>query len=76
MSSRARALAVPAALLTVLGLAGCNTMSGMGRDITGTADYVQDYMPPELQKNGGAGKGFPAPASASTAFGVPSLSGL
>ncbi len=30
------------ALLTLLALAGCNTIAGVGQDITGTANTVQN----------------------------------
>ena len=33
-------------------LAGCNTVSGAGQDITGMALFVQGYMPAEMQKAG------------------------
>lgn len=68
-----RALALPV-MLSVMGITGCNTMSGMGQDITGTANFVQGYMPPELQKGGGAYPGFPQPVLARA--GIPALSGL
>lgn len=61
-------------MLAAFGLSACNTMSGMGQDITGTANFVQGYMPPELQKGGGAYPGFPQPVAGQA--GIPALSGL
>ncbi|WP_411839793.1 hypothetical protein [Paracoccus sp. ME4] len=46
----------------------------MGQDITGTANFVQVYMPPELQKPVGAYGAIPQPAVVQG--GIPALSGL
>lgn len=73
MHFRSLAMALPV-MLAAFGLSACNTMSGMGQDITGTANFVQGYMPPELQKGGGAYPGFPQPVAAQA--GIPALSGL
>lgn len=42
------------AIIVIALLGGCNTMSGVGRDLTGSAEFLQGYMPPALQ-NGLAG---------------------
>lgn len=65
------------ALFLTVPLSGCNTMSGMGQDLTGTANYLQEYMPQELQKGGAQ----PYPGGAFTMpqpvrMGVPALSGI
>lgn len=38
-------IAVGALLLASIGwLAGCNTVKGLGRDISGSAEYVEEQM--------------------------------
>lgn len=62
-------------------LAGaCNTMSGVGQDITGTSRFLQVYMPLELQ---GADAQMPAggaisavPRVMAAPSGVPPLNGF
>jgi len=36
-------------IATMTALAGCNTVSGVGQDIYIGANFVQGYMPPEMQ---------------------------
>lgn len=68
-----RALAVAAIAL----LAGCNTMSGVGRDLTGSAEFLQGYMPPELQNGSGAyGAGGGQAILPGLAGGVPPLGAI
>lgn len=58
----------PARLMLISSLflmAGCNTFSGVGRDITGSAEYLQVYMPPEFQNPPVGGTASQAPAQAS-----------
>lgn len=78
-------LRLTGASLAAAVLAGCNTMSGVGLDLTASAQFLQGYMPPELQAGAsgsaqiGVARAVPPPgiAQAPTApVGIPPLSGF
>lgn len=78
----AESLARASAAFMLLSLAGaCNTMSGVGQDITVTSRFLQVYMPLELQgadaqlPAGGAISAVPRRVTAAPS-GVPPLNGL
>lgn len=49
-------------------------MSGVGRALTGSAEFLQQYMPPELQNgSGGYGAGCGQATLLALAGGVPPL---
>lgn len=85
------ALSLPCLMLRMAGagvalaaLGGCNTMSGVGLDLTASAQFLQGYMPPELQagSNGPAATASAAhaamkiPQAPVTPLGIPPLSGF